>query len=160
MPFNWIREGEILASVYPEDLDYLRFLIDEGIRSVINLEGRPWPAEWMDELEIEYLHLPVVDMSIPSPDQVERGIDFIRKNVQRGGIMIHCIAGLGRTGTLIALFLVNEGMKPDEAMEEVRSKRPGSIQSGSQVNIIYQYYEQLERDKDLALNLKKEKTTG
>lgn len=148
-----------MASVYPEDLDYLRFLKGEGVRSVINLESRPWPDGWNKELELEYLHLPVVDMSIPTPEQVERGIDFIRKNVQKGGIMIHCIAGLGRTGTLIALFLVNEGMKPDKAIEEVRSERPGSIQSRSQVNVIYEYYEQLEQDKDLAPNLKKEETT-
>ena len=138
-PFNWIREGELLASIYPPDLDYLRFLYREGIRSAINLDPRPWPTHWAEETSLDYLHLPTVDMSVPTAEQIEEGLDFMRENLKKGGVMVHCIAGLGRSGTLIALFLVREGMDPRDSIELVRSRREGSIQSSSQERTILDF---------------------
>ncbi|HCA46062.1 MAG TPA: protein-tyrosine-phosphatase, partial [Armatimonadetes bacterium] len=45
---------------------------------------------------------------------------------------VHCMAGLGRTGTMIACYLVSQGMPAEEAIAEVRRARPGSIQTEQQ----------------------------
>ena len=44
-------------------------------------------------------------------------------------VLIHCYAGLGRTGTVIAGYLIYKGYPPEEAINYVRNRRPGSIQT-------------------------------
>ena len=137
-PYNWIVEGKLLASVYPVNESYLDHLKEkEGIELAINLTESPWPEGWSGGSGIRCLHFPIVDMSIPAPDDAARMIDEIDNH--RGPVMIHCAAGIGRTGTLIALYLVHHGMDPDKAIRTVRNKRPGSIQTYSQEAIIMKW---------------------
>ena len=54
--------------------------------------------------------------------------------------MVHCLAGLGRTGTLLACYLIKyESMSADDAVQKVRKERPGSIQSFSQEELIHRF---------------------
>jgi len=58
--------------------------------------------------------------------------------------MVHCLAGQGRTGTILASYLVKyQKMSADEAIQKVREERPGSIQSFSQEEIIFQFAKSL-----------------
>ncbi|MCP1726887.1 ADP-ribosyl-[dinitrogen reductase] hydrolase [Natronospira proteinivora] len=47
-------------------------------------------------------------------------------------ITIHCLAGLGRTGTVAARLLIEQGVEPETAIRQVRQARPGAIQSEDQ----------------------------
>ena len=59
--------------------------------------------------------------------------------------MVHCLAGLGRTGTILASYLVKyQKMSADEATKKVREERPGSIQSYPQEEIIFQFEKSLK----------------
>jgi atypical dual specificity phosphatase len=51
--------------------------------------------------------------------------------------------GWGRTGTLLAAYLVSEGMSADEAIYQVRKKRPGSIETFGQEQILHIYEQSL-----------------
>jgi atypical dual specificity phosphatase len=137
-PYNWIVEGRLLASVYPADENYLKFLKEEeGIDLSINLTESPWPENWQELSGIRCLHFPVVDMSVPSLDDAGRIIEEIDNH--DGPVMLHCAAGIGRTGTMIGLYLVHRGMDPEEAIRTVRRKRPGSIQTSSQERFIMRW---------------------
>ncbi|CAH8514839.1 unnamed protein product [Heterobilharzia americana] len=58
----------------------------------------------------------------------------------KGKVVVHCHAGLGRTGVIIACYLVfNNRISAAEAIRYVRFRRPGSIQTQSQVESIYQF---------------------
>lgn len=137
-PYNWIMHGTLMASVYPKDLDYLHFLKEnEGIGTVINLAESTWPNEWSGNVPISYHHFPIIDMNTPTENQVRKALKVI--DDADGPVMIHCAAGIGRTGTLIGLYLVDKGMGPGEAIQTVRQKRNGSIQTSAQEKMIYDW---------------------
>jgi atypical dual specificity phosphatase len=59
--------------------------------------------------------------------------------------MVHCLAGLGRTGTLLACYLVkHQKMLADDAIQKIREERPGSIQSFPQEEMIFQFAKSLQ----------------
>lgn len=143
--YSWIREGQLLASIYPQSLEYLDFLRDaEGIRSALNLDMRPWPDAWIKESGLDYLHVPVVDMSVPTEEQIMESLEFIDRSLEKGAVMIHCIAGIGRTGTMFGLYLVNKGMAPESAIELIRKRRRGSIQTTAQEMLICSWERRIE----------------
>jgi ADP-ribosyl-[dinitrogen reductase] hydrolase len=85
---------------------------------------------------VEWLHLPIIDMMAPDERFETVWIDVwprMDRILQDGGrIFIHCYAGLGRTGTIASLILMQYGISAREAMRQVREARPGSVQSFEQ----------------------------
>ncbi len=137
-PYNWVVGRKLMASVYPVDHEYLEFLRDmEGVRLCINLSEDPWPADWTARTGIESLHFPVEDMTIPEVSQVREIILAI--DAHDGPVMVHCTAGLGRTGTVLALYLTEHGMEPVMAIALVREKRSGAIQTIPQEMMVMEW---------------------
>lgn len=85
-------------------------------------------------------HIPIVDMNIPVPPfeenwQIEgqRITDALFAGER---IILHCLAGLGRTGMIAARLLVDLGMTPEQAIVEVRRLRPRAIQTTEQEDYV------------------------
>jgi atypical dual specificity phosphatase len=93
---------------------------------------------------LRYLHLPITDMQPPTLGDVERFIQFVRQmEIENHAIGVHCQAGLGRTGTILACYLINAGYGPTKAIEEIRRVRPGSIETQGQLQIVLDYAKSL-----------------
>ena len=80
-------------------------------------------------------------MGIPEFDDLVFAVDFVHRRITHNQpVMVHCLAGLGRTGTILACYLIkHKNMSADDAIQKVREKRPGSIQSFSQEEIIHKF---------------------
>jgi atypical dual specificity phosphatase len=133
---DWIIPGRLLASVMPESYGYIAELKGMGITSVLNLTEETWPKIWIKESGMNYIHIPVVDFGIPTVEQARKAIGFIEENISKGAVMVHCRAGLGRTGTIIGIYLVETGMDPMEAIDTVRGHRPGSLEVEGQEEFV------------------------
>jgi ADP-ribosyl-[dinitrogen reductase] hydrolase len=87
-------------------------------------------------LGIEWHHLPVADVDVPNErfeDQWTYSGVRLRGILAAGGnVVIHCLGGLGRTGTIAARLLVEFGASPESAIRQVREARPGSIETPRQ----------------------------
>jgi ADP-ribosyl-[dinitrogen reductase] hydrolase len=85
---------------------------------------------------VDWLHLPICDLGAPDErfETVWVGLwpRLDRAFRQGGRVFIHCYAGLGRTGTVAALILMQYGLSARDALQQVRAARPGSVQSMEQ----------------------------
>ena len=137
--YDWIIEGKLAASSYPRDAD-LRALHAAGVRGLVTLHEQPVDQDKLDALGIAAQHYPVQDFAAPSLDQIEEAVAIIERKLAAGdGVAVHCAAGRGRTGTVIACYLVHQGYAPAEAIAHVRARRPGSVETGEQQAIVYTY---------------------
>jgi atypical dual specificity phosphatase len=138
--FSWLVEHKIAALSYPESEDAFILLWKMGIRALINLAEEPLYGEILKEVDIFIEHIPVVDFTAPTLQQVEHALAMIRSCLDRNmPVGFHCIAGLGRTGTIMACYLVGEEISADQAITTIRKWRPGSIEMLDQERVIYEY---------------------
>lgn len=95
-----------------------------GITAAVNLRTEFDDAAHGLALE-HYLHLPTVDDAAPSIEHLQRGVDFIRREVESGGkVYIHCAGGVGRAPTMAAAYFISDGYSLDAALALIRRARP------------------------------------
>ena len=81
------------------------------------------------------------DGSPPVPEIVEGWLQLIRnrfKEKPEACVAVHCVAGLGRAPVLVALALVELGMKFEDAVDYIRSQRRGAI-NAKQLSYLEKY---------------------
>ena len=141
--FSWVLEGSLAAAQGPTSRRDLIFLKLQDIRSIVRMEERTISGE---ALELEDLYEPVPDYTAPNLDQIHRMVTFIEAEIEtwEHPVVVTCQAGLGRTGTVLASYLVYVGYKPEDAMKLIRELRPGSIETADQEDAIKRYHEHLQ----------------
>lgn len=157
---SWVGE-HVVASQRPASTLFLKYLLVQqfkksGLTGVFNLQekgehsscgpdgiytssGYSYDGEKdLMRYGISYHEFPWPDMTAPNNDIVLRSVQVMHHHVQhKGKVLVHCHAGLGRTGLLIACFLIFAYRMPaEEAITVVRSNRPGAVQTRKQVEFI------------------------
>jgi hypothetical protein len=108
-----------------------------GVGGLVTLMEEPLDEAVITAGGLAYLHEPIPDFGSPDPDQAFRVVRFVREvNAQGGAAALHCYAGQGRTGTLLACVLVADGASPRAAIDQVRVARPGSIETRGQAGAV------------------------
>ena len=138
----WLEEGHLLGCAYPRRETALAGLAQQGVSVLINLHERAHEPSRLARYGLTEAHLPVADFTPPSPEQLAEGVAAIQQGIAGGKkVAVHCGGGLGRTGTLLACYLVERGLSSEEAIARVRSVRPGSIETPAQVAAVKAYSE-------------------
>jgi atypical dual specificity phosphatase len=138
--FSWIDRPHLAACARPSDPDEFAWLRQQGIQILLTLsEDRP-RRDWVDAAGLLVVHVPIVDMDAPTQEQLDKAVStLIRARSQGMGVAVHCTAGLGRTGTVLAAYFVAQGFTPTAAVARVRELRPGSIETGEQEEAVIEF---------------------
>jgi atypical dual specificity phosphatase len=127
--------------------DDLRNLVSHDIGAIVTLTQDPLALPLQYRPLFAQLHLPVENFEAPTIEQLDEFVRFVDEQFDRGvNVAVHCLMGIGRTGTAIAAYRVRRGEKPEEAIENLRKIR-NFIETTEQETMIRSYYRHVRADE-------------
>jgi len=148
--FLWLKKGILAGTPQPgivADLEYdLKALQRVGVTKLITLLENQLDPEPMKEFGIENLWLPINDMEAPTIDEALEWCKRVEGFIREGHVIAyHCKAGMGRTGTMLTVQLIWEGMQALEALETARKVEPRWVQSEIQVKFLEEFEKNVKK---------------
>lgn len=142
--FSWLVPGRLAGTPWPgvvHDMDSdLKALSRCGITMLITLTEKDFPQDALARNGLKNFHLPVYDQEPPTVAQMQMLLARMSVALRRGEVLaVHCLAGLGRTGTVLAAWLVREGLTAEEALRRVRLIDAQYVQSEAQEALLYEF---------------------
>ena len=138
--FTWIDRPLLAALAMPESADDLAWLRRHGLDVLLSLSEEPPPRRWINDAGLMSVHVPIVDFTAPTDRQIDLCMDAVARAHKSGmGVAVHCTAGKGRTGTVLAAYLVTTGLAAQAAIDKVRRLRPGSVETPDQEEAVEEF---------------------
>lgn len=142
--FNWLITDKIAGSARPKNIKELMWLKKHNIKAIATVMLFPLDKKLIHDLRFEYLFLQVP--RVPTPLQIKIFINFVDLMLaQNKPVLIHCRNGLGRTGTMMALYLISKGYTAEAAILRVKKYSSMAIEHYEQYNLLYRFAEYLRR---------------
>jgi atypical dual specificity phosphatase len=147
--FSWVIPGNLAGSGLPSSYDHLLWLIKNKVKTIVTVREIPLPDAWIKkvnsmDLVIDSFFLKTDDYDAPSTSELYDIVGYIDNQINSNKpVVVHCAAGKGRTGTVLAAYLMKKDkLNVEDAVNKIRSLRPGSVQSKKQeiaLNTFYKY---------------------
>ncbi len=158
----WVQPGRLLAGEYPGDWpasamrQKLRRLLDAGVTFFLDLThpNDPLPpyATLLPQMSkayprpAVYRRMAILDRDVPAVAQMGQTLALIDEALAADHVVyVHCWGGVGRTGTVVGCYLVNQGSSGEAALAEIarlwqdvakRDRHPQSPETPAQVQMV------------------------
>ncbi|XP_054268648.1 PRL-1 phosphatase [Macrosteles quadrilineatus] len=110
--------------------NYIQELKKHKVRDVVRVCEPTYKVEELKTVGINVTDLAYDDGTSPPSEVVDEWFELLKKRFREDPeacVAVHCVAGLGRAPVLVALALIELGMKYEDAVELIRQKRRGAI---------------------------------
>lgn len=121
---SWLTD-QIAVSGCFSSADIAGLAERHGISAVVDLRDEACDDERaLREAGISFLHLPTPDLHSAQLAMLERGVRFTREQLAEGRrVLIHCMHGIGRSPLLALCVMVEQGMRPLDALRQAKDRR-------------------------------------
>ena len=135
----WVTHGQLLAGGYPggvneKDTDQeVRAILEAGIGAFVDLteegEHAPYSPSLSDigrqnGTSAQHRRIPIKDLGAPTSSEMNRILRLIDEFIQDDKpVYVHCWGGIGRTGTVVGCYMVEQGMTGSEALQKIEALR-------------------------------------
>jgi atypical dual specificity phosphatase len=149
--FRWIERDRLAGMARPGVLgeldDELAAIgLGAGIDHVVSLTTEPLPSAKLAAFGLRGTHFPIDDMGVPPLGRTATLCGTIERAIAAGErVALHCHAGLGRTGTVAAAYLIWRGQRAAQALASLRRIEPAFVQSRDQERFLSAFAESVGR---------------
>ncbi|NIR60296.1 MAG: ATP-binding cassette domain-containing protein [Gammaproteobacteria bacterium] len=142
--FLWLKKGVLAGTPRPgvvADVEHdIKGLRRVGVTVLVSLTREPVGADLLARHGIRGAWSYIPDMTAPGLEQAAALCREIQRFIEEGEtVAVHCRAGLGRTGTVLAAYLIWEGWSGLDALETARRIEPRWVQSEEQVAFLEEF---------------------
>ena len=142
----WVLPGRFLAGAFPglrDDefathqrmTDFLNAGFDTFIDLTCEDDRPPYLLALQEEAracerQVHYQRFSFPDYGVPTPEAMSAALDAIDAALAEGRkVYLHCVGGIGRTGTTVGCYFIRHGMKPAQALRHLAQLYQTSAQS-------------------------------